>query len=429
MTPLGEILRSRDLITEKQLERALKLQKRQGSRLGDILIGEGMIGYHTLYQSVADHYGLPFVNLLKEPPESGLLDEKNAETYLRLRIIPWRQHEGKTTLAICDMSDEVTAWAQSFGPNIEFVFTSPFDIRRSVERHFSGTLEASSRLSLWQKRPQLSARSTVPARQQQIFYGLFFIAIVAIACWPIQAALSFIIFCHLTYAATMLFKCIIFAQGTKPHPVQPQQPVLDERTLPLYTVLVPMYREASSLPGLLETMRRLDYPSSKLDIKLVLEADDKETLKAAYALKPNYQFEIIRVPLALPRTKPRACNYALRFARGELVTVFDVDDHPEKLQLKKAVHAFRTLPPDIVCLQARLNYYNADDNLLTRFFSLEYTILFHFMLYGLQRIGIPIPLGGTSNHIALERLKELGEWDPYNVTEDADLGTRLAARA
>lgn len=144
--------------------------------------------------------------------------------------------------------------------------------------------------------------------------------------------------------------------------------------------------------------------------------------------KPRYQFEIIRVPPGKPRTKPKACNYALRFARGEFITIFDADDRPEPAQLKKAVHAFRTQAPDIVCLQARLNYYNAGDNLLTRFFSLEYTILFRVLLGGLERMGIPIPLGGTSNHIALDRLKSLGEWDPYNVTEDADLGTRLAAR-
>ncbi|MDE3061307.1 MAG: glycosyltransferase, partial [Pseudomonadota bacterium] len=168
-------------------------------------------------------------------------------------------------------------------------------------------------------------------------------------------------------------------------------------------------------------------PASKLDIKLALEADDTETIHAALALKPRYNFEIIRVPPSPLRTKPKACNYALRFARGEYVTVFDADDRPEPTQLKKAVLAFRTLPPDVACLQARLNYYNSDANWLTRFFSLEYTVLFHFLLYGLDKLGIPIPLGGTSNHMALKKLKELGEWDPFNVTEDADLGTRLAA--
>jgi glycosyltransferase XagB len=432
MAQLGDILRQRGLINDAQLSRALALQTRSHCRLGDILIGQGMISYLALYQAVAAHFGLPFVDLLKEPPEPHLLNQAQAETYLELRALPWRRQNGKITVATCDLSKEVIVWAkQQFGPDVQFAITSPVDIRRTVEHHFSGMLEISSRLSLWQKRPQSSARTTLPPRQKQILLATLLMATAGIGIWPALIALSFVLFCHIVYGATMLFKCLIFTRATEAVPQinwQRKLAALDERTLPLYTVLVPMYRESESLPGLLEAMQRLDYPASRLDIKLVLEADDHETLQAAYALKPRYHFDIIRVPPGNPRTKPRACNYALRFARGELVTVFDVDDRPEKLQLKKAVQAFRDLPTDVVCLQARLNYYNANENWLTRFFSLEYTILFHFMLYGLERIGIPIPLGGTSNHISLARLKELGEWDPYNVTEDADLGTRLAAR-
>ena len=237
--------------------------------------------------------------------------------------------------------------------------------------------------------------------------------------------------CQIVFSITMLFKYWVFTSAAPPLSAphwKKRLASLDERRLPVYTVLVPMVKEAATLPKLLQALQRLDYPASRLDIKLVLEADDVETLEALKALKPSHRFEIIRVPPANLRTKPRACNYALRFARGEYITVFDADDRPDRLQLKKAVYTFRNLPPDVVCLQARLNYYNVGDNWLTRLFSLEYTMLFYFMLYGLQRLGIPIPLGGTSNHISIARLKALGEWDPYNVTEDADLGTRLAAR-
>ena len=237
-------------------------------------------------------------------------------------------------------------------------------------------------------------------------------------------------FCHIVYTATMLFKYRIFANGADPaigRDWKKRLASLDEHTLPIYTILLPMYDEAASLPHLIEHMRALDYPASKLDIKIILEADDRNTMEAVLALNPPYYFDIICVPPNELRTKPRACNYALRFARGEYVTVFDADDEPEYMQLKKSVYAFRHLPKDVVCLQARLNYYNLGETRLTRLFSLEYKILFHYMLYGLERIGIPIPLGGTSNHISLARLKELGEWDPYNVTEDADLGTRIAA--
>jgi cellulose synthase/poly-beta-1,6-N-acetylglucosamine synthase-like glycosyltransferase len=427
--PLGELLCQRRVITPAHLADALVAQKKSGSRIGDILIGMGCTGYRPLYETLAHKQGLPFADLLQTPPDASLLTTKNPENFLKYKAIPWRREGSDVVVAVCELSAEVSAWIrQHYGEKARIVMTSPFDIRRVVEQHFGTLLEQKSRLLLWKKQPHASARITLPPRQQQIAIGMALMALAAIIVWPVQMALNFIIFCHVAYGATMLFKYLVFAAGQ--HAIRPQDDAfaLDEQSLPVYTVLVPMYKETESLPGMLDALKKLDYPASKLDIKLVLESDDQETLRAAHALKPSYHFDIIRVPPSQPRTKPKACNYALRFARGAYVTIFDADDRPERTQLKKAVAAFQTLPKDVVCLQARLNYYNANDNLLTRFFSLEYTILFHFMLYGLERLGIPIPLGGTSNHIDLARLKELGEWDPYNVTEDADLGLRLAAR-
>lgn len=425
---LGESLLAGGLINRKQLDRALGIQQRSGGRLGDILIGEGMVGYHALYQTIAHHHQLPYADLITNPPDKDLLT-RNPESYLKRCAIPWKQTDNGLCVAVASLSAETLEWVEaSYGKDVELAVTSPFDIRRAVEYHFGALLENRSRLGLWHYKPQHSARTILHWAQKYLLLALGAILLTSMIAIPVQSALGMIIFCHLTYGATLLFKCIVFAAGTKPLADDAPTPDVDEHSLPVYTVLIPMYMERESLPGMLEAMQRMDYPQSKLDIKLVLESDDRETLEAAYALKPRYHFDIIRVPPAKLRTKPRACNYALRFARGTYVTIFDADDRPERSQLKKAVQAFRSSPPDVACLQARLNYYNANDNWLTRFFSLEYTILFHFMLYGLQRLGIPIPLGGTSNHIVLDKLRELGEWDPYNVTEDADLGTRMAAQ-
>lgn len=429
--PLGEILLRRNLISEPKLAHALSMQQRTGSRLGDIMISEGMIGYYDLYNAIAEWHALPFIDLLETPPDKDLLRPQDTDDYFELRIMPWQIFGGQVFVATCDVTEEVIGWIEKrYGKPANIVITSPFDIRRSIELMFGKSLELSSTLSLWQKLPHASARNTMWRGQREIMLCLLLALGAIIIYQPIYSAMVLLIFCHLTYGFTMLFKFVIFTSGTGVFnrlDWKRRLATLDTRKLPIYTVLIPMYREAASLPKMLDNMRRLDYPACKLDIKLVLEADDTETLEAAYALKPRYQFDIIRVPPGEPRTKPKACNYALRFTRGEFLTIFDADDRPESMQLKKAVYAFRTLPPDVVCLQARLNYYNANDNLLTRFFSLEYTILFQCMLYGLERFGIPIPLGGTSNHIALERLKSMGAWDPFNVTEDADLGTRLAA--
>jgi len=200
---------------------------------------------------------------------------------------------------------------------------------------------------------------------------------------------------------------------------------LREEELPVFTVLVPMFREPEVLPIITGALRNLDYPLSRLDIKLVLEETDRETVEAAKRLGLEGNFEVIEVPPSQPQTKPKACNYALTFARGEYCVVYDAEDKPEPDQLRKVVAAFRLLGPEYVCLQCRLNYYNREENWLTRLFTLDYSLWFDFMLPGLQRLGIPIPLGGTSNHFKISVLRELNAWDPFNVTEDCDLGVRL----
>lgn len=429
--PLGTLLVERGLITQAQLDDALKQQAREGGRLGDILVNTGALGYYALYESVAENHQLPFVNLLTQPPDPRLLRESLRDTYLQLRLLPWQRKGRTVVIAVCEVTLETMLWIrQHFGVHTELVVTSPVDIRRSVETFFGASLQEESCLKLWKSAPHASARHTLLAWQKRMLATM--LTTLACALWfsPLMAIWWLVAFCHGIYFFTMLFKCFIFFIGQREARIIDWTARLNdlrEKDLPCYTVLIPMYREAESLPHLLAAMQRLDYPAAKLDIKLVLEADDDQTLAAAHALKPSYRFDIVRVPAHGPRTKPKACNYALRFARGEYVTIFDADDRPDPLQLKKAVWMFRHHPDDVVCLQARLNYFNSDDNLLTRYFTLEYSILFDAMLPGLERCGIPLPLGGTSNHISLARLRELGEWDPYNVTEDADLGIRITA--
>jgi cellulose synthase/poly-beta-1,6-N-acetylglucosamine synthase-like glycosyltransferase len=201
---------------------------------------------------------------------------------------------------------------------------------------------------------------------------------------------------------------------------------IPDAELPVYTLLVPLYREANMLAGLTRTLTRLDYPAAKLDIKLILEAVDEDTIATARALDLPGNIEILVVPDLHPRTKPKALNYALPLARGDYLVIYDAEDRPERDQLRKAIAAFRASPPNLACLQARLNLYNGSDNWLTRQFTIEYGALFDGLLPALERLGLPIPLGGTSNHFRVSALKWLMAWDPFNVTEDADLGTRLA---
>ena len=195
--------------------------------------------------------------------------------------------------------------------------------------------------------------------------------------------------------------------------------------LPLYTILCPMYKEANVIPQFIQAMDKLDYPREKLQIMFLLEEDDSESID----LLQNYQlpawYEIHILANSQPKTKPKALNYGLAMAQGTYLVIYDTEDVPDPLQLKKVVLAFAKAKDNTICMQAKLNFYNPYQNLLTIFFTLEYSLWFDLILTGLQSMYALIPLGGTSNHFKTEALRKLNGWDAFNVTEDADLGIRI----
>lgn len=201
---------------------------------------------------------------------------------------------------------------------------------------------------------------------------------------------------------------------------------LPDDKLPIYSVLVPLYDEADVLGQLVQSLSSLDYPVDRLEVLLLLEQDDAKTIQAAAQLGLPAHFRVVVVPRGQPRTKPRALNYALGLVRGSFVVVYDAEDQPEPGQLREALARFRADGPALACVQARLNVYNSGRSFFTRQFTLEYSALFDGILPALERWRLPVPLGGTSNHFPVALLRQAGGWDPYNVTEDADLGIRLA---
>ncbi len=261
------------------------------------------------------------------------------------------------------------------------------------------------------------------------FLGLLVVVAVCAVLWTSGTVVVLCLTATAFYLISMLDRVFLFVRG------------LDERTilrvsdadaraqpdadLPVYTVLVPAYGEPAVIAQLLGALRQLDYPRDKLEVLLLLEADDDPTVAAARAAGLGDVVRLLLVPAAEPRTKPKACNYGLCFATGDYVTIYDAEDLPEPLQLRRAAALFEQ-NPGIDCLQAKLAFHNSRQNLLTGWFTAEYGFWFSYLLPGLAASSSPIPLGGTSNHLRASSLREVGGWDPFNVTEDADLGVRLA---
>jgi len=197
--------------------------------------------------------------------------------------------------------------------------------------------------------------------------------------------------------------------------------------LPIYSILLPVRDEQYFvLKKLLKSIYNLDYPKNKLDIKFVVDEYDEKTIAVGRKLLKKFNFSLIIVPDYRIKSKPLSCNYALRFVKGKYLTIYDAEDRPEKYQLKKVIQKFNELSDDYVCLQASLNFYNKYRNFLTYCFSIEYSMWFDFTIRTIEEFGSFFPLGGTSNHFKTDKLLELGKWDGFNVTEDAELGIRIA---
>jgi cellulose synthase/poly-beta-1,6-N-acetylglucosamine synthase-like glycosyltransferase len=195
---------------------------------------------------------------------------------------------------------------------------------------------------------------------------------------------------------------------------------------PDYTVLAPLYREAGMVPGLIEALDALDYPRDRLQVLILIEADDDETAQALAETPLPAAFRVVVVPAGGPRTKPNALNHGLALAAGSLITVYDAEDAPDPAQIRDAARLFRTLPPEVVCLQARLVIDNASDGWLPLMMAIEYAGLFDATKCGFAAMAIPVALGGTSNHFRADALRSVGGWDAWNVAEDADMGLRIA---
>lgn len=275
----------------------------------------------------------------------------------------------------------------------------------------------------------LTARQTLTPQQQRI--GMLLGTGLAWALLLHPSAAFGVLHTVLTAAfiALIVWRAVLVWAGRK-GPVSTLSPqaggIVGQWGLPRYTVLVALYHESRALPGLIGALAALDYPVSQLEILFLTETDDKETHDALAALTLPAHMRVIVVPPGAPRTKPRALNHGLLLATGHFLVIYDAEDRPDPQQLREAARTFMYLPQDHACLQAPLRAYNQDETWMSGQWALEYLVHFHRLVPGLSRLGLPVPLGGTSNHFRTRHLREVGGWDPWNVTEDADLGIRLA---
>jgi cellulose synthase/poly-beta-1,6-N-acetylglucosamine synthase-like glycosyltransferase len=335
--------------------------------------------------------------------------------------------------------------------NIVVTVTTDWDIAQAVNRYCRSRLLFNAAEELAATAPGKSAKAGL-ALWQKILSGVLVVLLVAGMIWATATTtIVLLVLANIFFLVAVLFRTfaavvgaiqrhddrVVAAARARVALSSPPPERIPDADLPTYTILVPVYHEANVISNVIHYVGELDWPHSKLQVLILMEEGDDETMQACKAAAPPEYVQLLVVPRGIPMTKPRACNFGLMFAHGDYLVIFDAEDRPERDQLRKAHEAFQRASViegpahaasnrPLVCVQAALNYFNSRQNVLTRMFTLEYSTWFDGMLRGMEVFRFPIPLGGTSNHFRTSLLRQLGGWDPYNVTEDADLGMRAA---
>lgn len=408
------------------LSRASRHAVRNGTSGASELLAHGLISEETYYRTLADHAGVAFVTddaiaeaLAGDGEAPGRTLARSAvwcrltDGSVRPLFAPPPQHPGLGTAQFCNRLGKLPGIA----------LATPSGLRAALSRQTRRTLGQAACDRLATEEPQFSAKHGAGA-----WHG--FLAAAALAClivWLWAAPATALLVLHGAAAlfflaiATLRLAAAIRFRRARPAPLMR----FSNAERPVYSVIVALHREAPVVADLVASLKALRWPRAKLEIKLVCEDGDRETLAALAGEKLDRRFEIVTVPLIGPQTKPKALNFALPHCSGSLVTLYDAEDRPHPDQLDEAWQTFRKADAALGALQAPLVIANPHRNWLTAQFHLEYAALFRGILQLLTRSRLPVPLGGTSTHFRRAALEACTRWDPYNVTEDADLGFRL----
>ncbi|PZO66467.1 MAG: glycosyl transferase [Paracoccus denitrificans] len=424
LRPLGQILLEDSAIDDGLLFKAVLIQQRDDIPLGEILLANGWVDERALARALARQWRTAFIDLALDPPDARLIDRIGAAFCVAYAVVPWRRVAGVTYIAAAQPTEfrrvepELTA---ALG-RVRMVLASDPAIRDAV---LSLRRTQLVRQAEYRVPKEMSCRTRKESRTGLIALGALALVTLGLITAPVLVLMTLTAWATFTLAASMVLKVLSFQHVLRKAAVlAPDTPIPDK--LPIISVMVPLFREADIADRLVTRLSRLHYPRELTDIVLVVEEGDAMTRDAlGRAALPRWM-RVVSVPDGPIRTKPRALNYARHFCKGSIIGIWDAEDRPDPDQLHKVARRFAVAPPNVACLQGVLDYYNPRTNWLARCFTIEYAAWFRTNLPGVERLGLIVPLGGTTLFFRRHLLEKAGCWDAWNVTEDCDLGVRLA---
>lgn len=435
--PLGQILIEDGAVDERNLLRALVMRQRQSVPLGEILLARGWVQEDALTRALSRQWRTTAVDLTALPPDPRLIDRIGADMCLTAGIVPWRRVGGVTYVATSRPEAFATAGSvlpADFG-QIRMLLCSETEMRDAILGTRRTTLIRNAELRVPAAE---SCRTQSRGLSARIALAAIVLLTLGMGLFPVATASMVVGWAVLTLIGVMGLKLAAFlavlrsrsqdasaATGLADGAATPQEM---DAPLPVISVMVPLFAESDIAERLIGRLSRLTYPRELTDILLVVEETDRITCDALDDARLPRWIRVVKVPDGPIKTKPRALNYALSFCRGQIVGVWDAEDRPEPEQLHKVARRFHFAPADVACLQGILDYYNPRTNWLARCFTIEYASWFRANLLGVAKLGLVVPLGGTTLFFRRAALEGVGCWDAWNVTEDADLGVRLTRR-
>lgn len=434
---LGQILLEDNAVDSGNLLKAVVMRQRQKVRLGQILLSQGWVTPEALLRALSRQWRCSIVDTDQTPADPRLIDDVGAEFCLSHGILPWRRLGGVTWVA--------TSRPEAFADICQQLPAHFGQIRMLLcsEEQAQAAVLASRRTALI-RRAELrvpaheSCRTRNEGRMGRLALSLMLLLAAGLWFAPVLILSLLVAWTTLTLVAQSGLKLAAFIatlrqnadDRVKAKALAGRRKPADEMSgpLPVISVMVPLFKEQDIAGKLVKRLARLDYPRELTDIILVIEADDDVTRDTLAATELPRWMRIVAVPPGPIQTKPRALNYALNFCRGEIVGIWDAEDRPDPDQLHKVARGFHFASKDVACLQGALDYYNPSTNWLARCFTIEYAAWFRVLLPGVAKLGLVVPLGGTTLFFRRDALEAVDAWDAWNVTEDADLGVRLVRR-
>ncbi|MEM7057352.1 MAG: glycosyltransferase family 2 protein [Pseudomonadota bacterium] len=423
----SELMLANGWVRQDHLTEAKAIAPRSGIALPDVLIARGWADPEQVAAAKADCMNLGYADLRRDPPDPSVARPEDLDLCLRYRILPWRRVGSIMAYVTAEplRAREAVGALQSLHGIAFFLVASRPAVDQAMLDLFGSEL---ADRAVRRTPAQLSVRTLGAQR-----YGLLAVlglglSVALASATTALAAIGFLLL--LLCTVTTITRLAVLLVSRKRVPIRATREgavvLADHRPLPKISLLVPLYDEVAMIAPLTESLRRLDYPPECLDVKLLLEANDLKTIHAALQMDLPPWITPIILPDGAPRTKPRAMNLALDFCDGDVIGIFDAEDTPDRDQLRVVAEYFQSAPPEVASVQCQLTFFNSQENWITRCFQIEYAIWFDVLLRGWERLGLPVPLGGTSVYFRVSALRRLGGWDAHNVTEDADLGMRLA---